>query len=171
MNLAFYYSQWQDWEHPDGWGNFWDSTEKPSTEDWKHWRDAQYTGTSVTPGLTAERYERYWNEKCMPQVEELLDHYKPDLLWFDCYIPGAKSNMSAAQISRILKMIRKKSPNCLVNSRLGLEEIGTSDTMADFETLGDNEFGDKEALNNKLPNLIINSGEFHSSIHHGICCV
>lgn len=142
MKLAFYYSQWQDWEHPDGWGNFWDHPQKPSPNEWKHWYDLQYTGTSASPGLTPQRFDHYWNEKCMPQVAELLDRYHPDIMWFDCYIPPAKSNMTEAKVARMLKMIRQKAPNCLVNSRLGLSTIG-GDAGADFETLGDNEFSDK----------------------------
>jgi alpha-L-fucosidase len=140
LKLAFYYSQWQDWEHPDGWGNFWDSAVKPSAAEWRDWHDAQYSGASVTPGLTPERFARYWDEKCVPQVKELLENYHPDLLWFDCYIPRGRSIMSAEQVGGLLQLIRRQAPDCLVNSRLGIATIGGPDGV-DFETLGDNEFG------------------------------
>lgn len=142
LKLAFYYSQWQDWEHPDGWGNFWDSGTKPSVAEWHDWYNAQYSGASLTPGLTAARFSRYWDEKCVPQVKELIDNYHPDLLWFDCYIPRERSIMSAAQVSGLLRVIREKAPDCLVNSRLGIATIGGAEGV-DFETLGDNEFGNQ----------------------------
>lgn len=140
LKLAFYYSQWQDWEHPNGWGNFWDGDAKPSAAEWKHWYAAQYSGASASPGLTPERFARYWDEKCVPQVMELIDNYHPDLLWFDCYVPREKTIMTAAQVSGLLAAIRAKAPDCLVNSRLGIATIGGPDGV-DFETLGDNEFG------------------------------
>ncbi len=140
LKLAFYYSHWQDWEHPDGWGNFWDNPAKPTPEEWKGWYDAQYSGSSVTPGLTPERFARYWDQKCVPQVVELLENYHPDVLWFDCYVPREKTIMSEAQVTGLLRTIREKAPACLVNSRIGMTEIG-GENGADFETLGDNEFG------------------------------
>lgn len=140
MKLAFYYSHWQDWEHPDGWGNFWDNPTKPTPEEWKTWYDAQYSGASATPGLTPERFARYWDRKCVPQVVELLETYHPDVLWFDCYVPRGKTIMSEAQVTGLLRTIREKAPACLVNSRIGMTEIGGKNGV-DFETLGDNEFG------------------------------
>lgn len=141
MKLGFYYSQWQDWEHPDGWGNFWDGSAKPSEEEWKAWHEAQYSGASVTPGLTAERFARYWDAKCVPQVIELLEAYRPDLLWFDCYVPRERTVMTAGQVSGLLAEIRRRAPQCLVNSRLGIAQVGGADGV-DYETLGDNEFGE-----------------------------
>ncbi len=140
MKLGFYYSQWHDWEHPDGWGNFWDNPQMPAADEWRGWRGAQYSGASATPGLTPERFGRYWREKCIPQVVELLENYRPDLLWFDCYIPREQSIMSAGQVEDLLRLIRGKAPACLVNSRLGIATIGGPDGV-DFQTLGDNRFG------------------------------
>lgn len=140
LKLAFYYSHWQDWEHPDGWGNFWDHPSKPTADEWKNWYDAQYSGASATPGLTPERFARYWDGKCVPQVLELIENYRPDILWFDCYVPREKTIMTEAQVTDLLRLIRAKAPECLVNSRLGMTRIGGEDGV-DFETLGDNEFG------------------------------
>lgn len=140
LKLGFYYSHWQDWEHPDGWGNFWDQPTMPDPETWQNWRDAQYSGASASPGLTAERFARYWDEKCVPQVEELIADYRPDLLWFDCYLPREKTIMTAEQVEGLLRLIRAKAPACLVNSRLGIATIGGPGGV-DFETLGDNQFG------------------------------
>ncbi len=142
LKLGCYYSQWQDWEHPDGWGNFWDSATKPSSAEWQDWYESQYSGASVTPGLTPERFAHYWDGKCVPQVTELLEKYHPDLLWFDCYIPREQSIMTSPQVTGLLQLIRQKAPHCLVNSRLGITKIGGADGV-DFETLGDNQFGDK----------------------------
>lgn len=34
---------------------------------------------------TEEEYDKYWREKAMPQVAELIKDYGVKLFWFDCW--------------------------------------------------------------------------------------
>ncbi len=34
---------------------------------------------------TEEAYDKYWREKAMPQVAELIKEYGVKLFWFDCW--------------------------------------------------------------------------------------
>src|SRR6266853_5665491 len=54
IKLCFYYSQTQDWHEPNGIGNTWDFKEPSSQE-----------------------FEKYYNEKAIPQVREVLTNYGP----------------------------------------------------------------------------------------------
>src|SRR2546425_11235321 len=59
IKLCFYYSQTQDWHEPNGIGNTWDF-KAPSPQE----------------------FEKYYNEKVIPQVRELLTNYGPiGLIW------------------------------------------------------------------------------------------
>jgi hypothetical protein len=56
-----YYSQKQDWHHPDASGNSWDF-----------------------PDRDRQNFNRYMREKGLPQVRELLTKYGPiGLIWYD----------------------------------------------------------------------------------------
>jgi alpha-L-fucosidase len=104
IGLGFYYSQWQDWHEPGGAGN--------------HWEFPQ----------SAERFNEYFEEKCKPQVRELLTRYgRVALIWFDT--PGA---MTAEQSRELVELVHTLQPECLVSSRVG-NDVG------DFLDLGDHE--------------------------------
>jgi len=139
LKLGFYYSQWQDWEHPGGWGNFWEFNSKDpkqfeGREDLYYW-----DGTLFRDNLSPEQFDAYWRQKAMPQVEELVRNYQPALIWFDCYAPRTNTIMSQQQVDDMLGLIRRLDPRVLVNSRLPTDKVGGADG-ADFETLGDNDF-------------------------------
>jgi alpha-L-fucosidase len=139
LKLCFYYSQWQDWEDPDGWGNFWefnsrDPKQFEGRDDFYFW-----DGSLFRDNLTSQGFDRYWRRKAMPQVEELIRTYHPAIVWFDCYVPRETTIMSETQLGDMLAMIRKLDTQCLVNSRLPSTRIG-GDDGADYETLGDNDF-------------------------------
>jgi len=58
LKLGFYYSQTQDWHQPDGDGNTWD--------------------------FKNPNFAKYFREKVIPQVREILTQYGPVAeLWFD----------------------------------------------------------------------------------------
>lgn len=117
VKLGFYYSHWIDWQHPFG---------------WNHNRE-------LTGSTTPEEYNRYWQEKVIPQLRELLTKYGDiALLWFDMWIPHQQTVVERHQIDQVLALVRELQPDCLINSRLG---IPVSDSDIDFETLGDNQFG------------------------------
>ncbi len=91
IKLCFYYSQTQDWHHPDGDGNDWDYD--PSTQNFAH----------------------YIDDYVIPQVKELLTNYGPiGLIWFD-----TPKQITAEQSRRLLDVVHSTQPDCLVCGRLG----------------------------------------------------
>ena len=91
IRLGFYYSQTQDWHHPNGDGNFWDYDEEKKDF-------ASYIETYVKP-----------------QVTELLTGYGPvALIWFD-----TPKRISAEQSQSLLDLVHELQPDCLVSGRLG----------------------------------------------------
>jgi alpha-L-fucosidase len=105
IKLCFYYSQTQDWHEPNGIGNTWDFKE-PSPQE----------------------FERYYNEKVIPQVRELLTNYGPiGLIWFD-----TPRNITAQQSQKLADLVHQLQPNCLVSGRVG-------HGLGDYDSAGDNQ--------------------------------
>lgn len=136
--LCFYYSHWHDWEHPYGWGNFWDYNSDDPGQFEGHDDFFFYSGEGHRDNPTPEQFDHYWRTKSMPQVKELIERYRPGMMWFDCWQPLSATNMTPKQVGDMLAMIREADPTVIVNSRLGIEEVGPDGI--DYETLGDNEF-------------------------------
>jgi alpha-L-fucosidase len=91
MRLGFYYSQTQDWHHPDGDGNDWDYDE--STKD----------------------FAGYLENYVKPQVRELLTNYGPVcLIWFD-----TPKGIQAEQSQSLVDLVHRLQPACLVCGRVG----------------------------------------------------
>ncbi len=91
MKLGFYYSQYQDWEHPDGGGNSWEYD--PETQD----------------------FDRYQTEKAIPQLRELLSNYGDvALMWFDT--PGKATEDEA---KAFVDLVRDYQADTLISSRIG----------------------------------------------------
>ena len=91
VKLGFYYSQTQDWHHPDGDGNDWDYDEAQK----------DFAGY-------IERYVK-------PQVEELLTGYGPIcLIWFD-----TPRRITVEQSRSLVELVHTLQPDCLVNGRIG----------------------------------------------------
>jgi alpha-L-fucosidase len=91
LRLGFYYSQTQDWHHPNGDGNDWDYVEEEKDFD-------SYVETYVKP-----------------QVRELLTRYGPvALIWFD-----TPKRMTEAQSRSLLDLVHELQPDCLVSGRVG----------------------------------------------------
>lgn len=91
MRLGFYYSQTQDWHHPDGDGNDWDFDE------------------------SKKDFAGYIEHYVKPQVRELLTNYGPvALIWFD-----TPKRISVQQSQELLDLVHELQPDCLVSGRLG----------------------------------------------------
>jgi alpha-L-fucosidase len=91
LKLGFYYSQTQDWHHPNGDGNDWDYVEEKKDFD-------SYVETYVKP-----------------QVRELLTRYGPvALIWFD-----TPKRMTEPQSRALLELVHELQPDCLVSGRVG----------------------------------------------------
>lgn len=104
IKFGFYYSQFLDWHEPNGGGNRWDFDE--SKKDVK----------------------RYYAEKSIPQIKELLSNYGPlGLVWFD--MPGG---LTREETVSFMMEVRKLQPSCLVSSRVGRG-------LGDFRDFGDSE--------------------------------
>ncbi|MDR1780974.1 MAG: alpha-L-fucosidase [Tannerella sp.] len=140
IRMGLYYSHWVDWEHPYG---------------WNHERE-------INPLAPAD-YDRYWQEKVIPQIRELLTNYgEISMLWFDMWLHHSNTIVTREQLLQLKSLIRELQPNCLVNSRLGLSV--EEDPDVDFKTLGDNQLGSqKEDFPWQSPGTVAHSWGYHSS--------
>lgn len=122
VRLGFYYSHWQDWEHPGGALPPW--PEIQNDPPLKQPSDAQFGA--------------YWEGKCLPQVAELIERYRPEMFWFDSWGKGARNQVTAERRDQLIKLIRDKAPTCMINGRIASHDP----TGADFISMGDNQFPD-----------------------------
>jgi alpha-L-fucosidase len=107
IKLGFYYSQTQDWHERDAIGNTWDFD------------------------IEKKEFPRYLENKCLPQLEELLTNYgELGILWFDT--PG---DISAEESRALADWVHAMQPGCLVSSRIG-------NGMGDYLALGDHQMPD-----------------------------
>lgn len=91
IKLGFYYSQTQDWHHPDGVGNDWDYDEEEKD------------------------FADYLENYVKPQVRELLTNYGPiGLIWFD-----TPKEITEEQSRSLLDLVHQLQPDCLVSGRVG----------------------------------------------------
>jgi alpha-L-fucosidase len=91
IKLCFYYSQTQDWHHPQGDGNDWDFD------------------------VSDEEFATYVEGYVKPQVTELLTNYGPiGLIWFD-----TPKRMTLEQSESLVELVHRLQPDCLVNGRVG----------------------------------------------------
>ena len=104
IQFGFYYSQFLDWYEPNGGGNNWDFDKNEKI------------------------YQKYYSEKAIPQLKELLNNYGPlGILWFD--MPGGLTYLETKQLVDSLHLIQ---PNCLFSSRVG-------QGLGDYRDFGDSE--------------------------------
>jgi len=91
IKLCFYYSQTQDWHHPNGDGNDWDYDE------------------------LAKDFAGYVESYVKPQVAELLTNYGPiGMIWFD-----TPRRMTVDQSQALVDLVHQLQPGCVVNGRIG----------------------------------------------------
>ena len=104
VKFGFYYSQYLDWHEPNGGGNTWDFPKD------------------------AKDYKKYYAQKSIPQIKELLSNYGTlGLVWFD--MPGG---LNHDETLAFMDEVRKLQPDCLISSRVG-------NGLGDFRDLGDSE--------------------------------
>ena len=140
LKLGLYYSHWVDWEHEYGWDH----------------------NKEIT-GISPEQYDKYWQEKVIPQMRELLTNYgEISMIWFDMWIHHSQTVVTKKQLLQLKGLIRELQPNCLVNSRLGLSV--EEDPDVDFKELGDNSLGNKkEEFPWQSPATVAHSWGFHAT--------
>jgi alpha-L-fucosidase len=103
IRFGLYYSHFLDWHHPHAFGNDWDYDEEEKD------------------------FSVYFEEKCLPQVRELLENYGDIAqLWFD-----GGTNMEQQYVASLVAMVRQTQPACIVSGRVGWG-------LGDFRSMGDN---------------------------------
>ncbi|WP_291591543.1 alpha-L-fucosidase [Bacteroides sp.] len=126
IKFGFYYSHAFDWEHPDAPGNDWDY-DNPGGD--------KLLGSAIWWKGERQDFlrkaEKYVEEKSIPQIQELIRKYDPDILWFD-----TPSKIPLYLNIRILEAIREADPQhkIVVNGRLA--RFG-SQNMGDYRNTGD----------------------------------
>ncbi|MEL7600619.1 MAG: alpha-L-fucosidase [Proteiniphilum sp.] len=110
IKFGFYYSHAFDWEHPCAPGNDWEYPDHPGGDRLVGGSDWWLTRPDYLP--MADKYVR---EKSIPQIQELIKKYDPDLMWFD-----TPHKLPLYQNIRILEAIREIDPEnkIVVNGRL-----------------------------------------------------
>ena len=99
--FGFYYSHAQDWADSNGVRNTWDYKGQPTKRNW--WKnDTSYYS----------RIRKYYYEKSIPQLIELIKKYDPDIIWFDTKAWGPDF-LNKAVVDSALKY----KPDLIINSR------------------------------------------------------
>jgi alpha-L-fucosidase len=120
IKLGFYYSVDRDWHHPDARGNY-----LKQNNDWDY------------PDESNQDFNQYFERFALPQIEELLTQYGPvAIMWFDDI--GIKT---PEQNKKIIELVRKYQPQCLINSRLGEWKRYE---WGDYREMNDNEVSNKD---------------------------
>lgn len=120
--LGIYYSQNLDWHHPDG--------RDPGPDQPKNLFGMSWGNDWDYPDYGRKDFQRYFRQKCLPQVRELLTGYGPVCeFWGDCGF-----NMSEDESRELSDMIHGLQPGCVINSR-----ISPDSRFRDFASLGDNQ--------------------------------
>ncbi len=102
LKLGLYYSQTQDWHHPNGFGNTWDYNEDE------------------------QDFADYIDNYVKPQVREILTNYGPIcIIWFD-----TPRIIERHQSQELLDLAHSIQPDCLVCGRLG-NKLGDYATAQD----------------------------------------
>jgi hypothetical protein len=107
LKFGFYYSHAFDWEHPDAPGNDWDYANPAG--------DRKLGGVRWWENHPdwLVRIRRYIDSKSIPQIRELVERYRPDLLWFD-----TPDKLPEEENRRILAAVRAMAPSVVVNGRI-----------------------------------------------------
>jgi alpha-L-fucosidase len=107
LKFGLYYSQAQDWTHPGGAkarlqeGEFWDQSHQGSFDD-------------------------YLKNIAVPQTQEILTKYHPDILWWDT--PAWMTPVRAAPLHALVN----QQPSLITNNRLGGGYKGDTDTPEQY---------------------------------------
>lgn len=104
IKFGFYYSHAQDWESPYSAKNTWDYPDNPPMKNWFTFEKWQHH---------REKFKKYVDGKCIPQIKELIIKYDPDIMWFDTATWAPKE-----ETVRMLETARKVGPNLVINSRI-----------------------------------------------------
>lgn len=135
IKYGFYYSHWQDWEHPQG-----------ALPEWKEQR-------------SDKEFQKYWEGKCLPQVKELITKFDPDLLWFDTW--GTEGvHITPERRDELIALVRANSKKCLINGRISFTNPGDN---IDFLEMMDNNYPEGiQARPWQTPATMVHSWGWHA---------
>ena len=126
IKFGFYYSHAFDWEHPYAPGNDWEYNHPGGDKKLggSNWWSKEYK-------YYLDSADVYVREKSIPQIQELIRKYHPDIMWFD-----TPAKLPLYQNIRILKALREVDPKneIVVNGRL--VRFG-KENMGDYKNTGD----------------------------------
>jgi len=128
VKLGFYYSHWMDWDGSGG------DVFYPDDVPTKDLSGSEFVHPSQ------DEFERYWQEKCLPQIRELMENYQPDFLWFDSWGDHTSDYVTPKRQDELIDLIRACDDSCLVNSRINFAEPSE---RCDYLSMMDNSFPDK----------------------------
>ena len=134
IRFGFYYSHAFDWGEADGPGNDWEYR-NPGGDRLLGGADWWLTTPDFLP-----KARRYVDTKAIPQLQELIRNYDPDILWFD-----TPHKLPPEENLRILAAVRAAKPTLVVNGRLvrgAGDYLSTADRPAEFPP----QDGDWEAI-------------------------
>ncbi len=104
IKFGFYYSQFLDWHEPNGGGN------------------------ELDFDRSKKDYLKYYREKSIPQLKELLSNYGPlGIVWFDM-----AGGLTKIQTKQLVDTLHQLQPECLFSSRVG-------QNLGDYTDFGDSE--------------------------------
>jgi alpha-L-fucosidase len=124
VKFGFYYSHAFDWGNSNAPGNDWDF-KNPGGDKLIGGRRWWETTPKFLPSA-----RQYVDQKSIPQLQELIRNYDPDIFWFD-----TPSKLPDSENLRILKAVRAASSRVVINGRLvrGLGDYAsTADRPAEF---------------------------------------
>jgi alpha-L-fucosidase len=107
LHVGFYYSHAFDWEDPNAPGNDWDY--KNPGGDLKLYGGVDWYDQH--PELL-DRVDKYVNGKAIPELQELIARYHPDILWFD-----TPAKLPLYDLIAVVKAVRLADPNVVINGR------------------------------------------------------
>ncbi|TWT37399.1 Alpha-L-fucosidase [Posidoniimonas corsicana] len=103
LKFGLYYSQAQDWTHPGG--------AKAGYDEGAGWDEAH-----------RGRFDKYLQDIAVPQTEEILTRFKPDVLWWDTPVWMNKER------AQPLHDLLSATPGIITNNRLGGGYAGDTET-------------------------------------------
>lgn len=136
LKLGLYYSQDLDWHEKHGGGYL-------SNPDWS--AGITWENSWDFPNKAEKDYSICFENKIMPQIEEILRNYgELCLVWFDMPL-----TINKQQSMKIYEAIKRYQPECLINSRLGNGDY-------DYVSLGDNEIPESLPENQQFDPKLLN---------------
>ena len=119
VKFGFYYSHAFDWGNSNAPGNDWDCN-NPGGDKLLGGRNWWLTKPEFLP-----QARKYVDEKAIPQLQELIKLYDPDIFWFD-----TPHKLPDSENFRIMKAVRAASDHVVINGRI-VHGLGDYDSTAD----------------------------------------